>query len=371
MRTPYQLEDQPAPQAPAYPLAALSLVEYADKGGWTRALYFARTGEQPPPYDPARPIKRWADNSLAAIIARDPSWIVQYTYYDQTAGAATMRTLKITAAEASTFNLPGVYTYPKYEIAPTAAVVVQMDGTTQTFDPKYLCTKEEAEKFQTEMRLLDPGRTGELRDNELAPGGPQYRWPSDEKRRPWVLRWGADDLQVSIYVQQRNARGIGSPGHWQLVQAGPVWISYVPVTGAMDPRPEVPLPARSLRNTEEIRCTPFGCAVWTTPAPAEGGGGLNAAQAAQLDELHARAADLAPIIEATHAAAMVAVSRLGTLLDHIITPKPEPETASPAAAAPQAAPKPPEKAPEPKTASPAAAAPQAAPKPPEQGKEKK
>lgn len=283
MRQPDTLAEQPQPTADSYQTANLMLCEYAETGGWTRALYYARTGQQAPPRDTGRQIKRWADSSVAHLPAGQ---LVSYKVLrtDESGKLAVMG-MTITAGEAAAFNLPGVYTYPRYTIEPTKALVVSPDGQTTPLSPAYLTTEDEAKKLAAEIGSTAPT------ENKPTGAFSDY-FPPEEPRRAWVTIWKGAELQCSIYVAMKYANGIGAPGHWNLDGPAPAWVSEVNKTGAMDTRPEVLIPVRALKANEEIRCTPFGCLVFRTDRGAgtstgQAAGGLTAGQDALLKRIGA------------------------------------------------------------------------------------
>jgi len=283
------LAARPQPTTPIYSTEELLL-----SPRWTRALYFAATGQQAPPYNPAKQIKRWAD-STAAKLNGYPNQSVDYLAMRRNAqGQMEFGTFTLSAAEAAAFNLPGAYAYEKYIVKPTGAFVQEPNGTKTPINPDYLSSPGDASILAHEI-----GADEEPKEEYLT--GPfQYYWPAEETRRPYSVKFKGTPIQASFLLKQQNERGIGSPGRWDLTGPAPIWITAVPDTGVMDTRPEIEMPARALdTRTEEIRCTPFGCAVYRIDGPPEPGTGaaLTKADHEQLDRIEANTAAVLEIMK--------------------------------------------------------------------------
>lgn len=281
------LAARPQPTTPTYSTEELVL-----SPRWTRALYFAATGKQAPPYNPAKQIKRWADSTAALM---DPLRSIEYLAMRRN-GQGQMEFAKflISAADAAVFNLPGAYAYEKYIVKPTTAFVQEPNGTRTPINPDFLSSPGDASIFAHEI-----GADEEPKEEALT--GPfVYYYPPEELRRPYTVKFKGTPIQVSFFLKQQNERGIGSPGRWDLTGPAPIWITAVPDTGAMDNRPEIEMPVRPLdTKTEEIRCTPFGCAVYRIDGPAEPGAGaaLTKADHEQLDRIEANTAAVLEIMK--------------------------------------------------------------------------
>lgn len=274
MRKPDELMPSAQPDEPFYTTAQLSLVEFAGNGGWTRALYTERTGQQPPPWDAERRIKRWADGSVAHLPAQQ---LVSYNVLRRNdAGQLRPASLQMTAGEAASFNLPGTYAYPKYVIQPTTAEVIGPNGYHAPLDPAYLCTRAEADQFAADVDAINV--------IESTPLGPySHNFPDAEPRRPWVCFRAGVELQCAVFIAARNERGIGSPGAWDLTGSTPIWVTTVPKSGPVDTRPEIELPVRLPLPNEDPRCTPFGCLIYRTDKEAGGSNSVTVEWLQRLD----------------------------------------------------------------------------------------
>lgn len=232
-----------APEKASYPVTELQLFARL-----TRASYYERYGRQAPAWDKNRRIKRWFDTSVLEGLDGDPAeTMVTYEVFDAAAGR--MRKLQIPALEASTPNLPGQFSYPKFKVAPTMAVMRSVvDGSEAPLNPSYLCERSEAVQIARELGVEEIA----VRETEF--GGPwRVAW-NGESRRLWTVSWRGERLQAAALLAQRHAAGIGAPGHWELSGAEPVWIPEVQgETGEMDPRPEMPIPVRRLQKNEKLQ----------------------------------------------------------------------------------------------------------------------
>ena len=240
------VESKPkAPAQPAearYPVTELQLFPRL-----TRAEYLERFGEQAPAWDRSRRIQRWFDTSVLEEGGGDPrDRIVSYEVFDPQTGL--FKRLQMTAAEASVPNLPGALVYPKYQVAPTRAVLRStLDGSESPLNPAYLCEEAEALAVARELSVNPEG----VRQSEF--GGPwRFVW-NGETRRLWTVEWKGERLQASMLVAQRNGAGVGAPGRWEMGGAEPVWVpEVITETGEQDPRPEAPIPVRGLLPGEEV-----------------------------------------------------------------------------------------------------------------------
>jgi hypothetical protein len=259
-----------------YPVTDLQLFDRHN-----RATYTAAFGEQAPPWDPAKRIKRWFDTSPNAG---------SYTYFDSQ--ARQVRTLITTPAEAAAINLPGVYAYLPYVVPPTPAVVIHNsvgDTSTTAFPVSLLCLQADA------IDLAHAIGGGTPVEGQFI-GQFVINW-NGELRRNWLIPWQGDNQQASILLLQKNRSGLNSPGKWDLSDHlnGPKWIPAVQETGAQDPRPEIPIPVRALFPQEALAMEIFETIVYRTDmdspfnklnAPVGGsGGGLTDAQAQMLQRI--------------------------------------------------------------------------------------
>lgn len=229
------------PASPQYGLAALHLFPRL-----TRAIFRETTGQQAPPWDKTRRIKRWYDTSVLDGFTGDAKHeVVSYQIFDPAAGR--IRRLALTVEEASTPNLPGQYDYPKFIVAPTPAVLVDpVDGSSSPVNPAHLCEYTEA----LDLARALSATPSHLRENRI--GFFHLRW-NGETRRAWVLDLAGTSHQVASLLAMRHAHGVNAPGRWDTSQAQPVWIPEIQAdTGELDPRPEIPFPVRELHPGEVI-----------------------------------------------------------------------------------------------------------------------
>jgi hypothetical protein len=221
---------------------------------YNRATFRDALKEEPPAWDRRRPIKRWADTSVADAPPEAP-YIVQY--WQTRAGMIPQRmTTVITNHEAATLNLPGSTVYPKYTLAPSGAVSFMLDGSgsagiRQTLPPEVLATKADAAALADELR--DAGMTvNGIADNEA--GGPfGISYEAWESRRLLNVSVENSLHNVGKLLAAKNAFGVGAPGSWSATPSGPKWTSEIPQdSGEFDARPEVPIPARELLAGEQF-----------------------------------------------------------------------------------------------------------------------
>lgn len=281
------------PDEPYYPIERLYLFDRHTRATWERTF-----GEQAPPWDKERRIKRWADTSALEGVAEPASQLVEFNYFDL--ASRSFKKLVLTAQEAALPNLPGLYVYPKYVIEPTAAVVVgPAPLEPQPLRADLLCRKEEAQALAAELKA------DEVVESLTFTSGPfRIEW-NGEARRQWLVRIGADYYNAALLIKSKYANGIGAPGKWEKTPRGePVWVSFAQDAGDQDPRPEIPIPCRPLDPREALYVTPFGVLVYRkdiaselNPQPAASG--LTPEQAAMLARIDANvrqllAASLAP-----------------------------------------------------------------------------
>lgn len=265
------------PKEARYPLSALQLFARL-----TRALYLQLFGAQAPPWDKARPIKRWFDTSVL-IDSQDPdNDIVTYEGWDER--AKKIKRIAMTVREAATPNLPGLVSYPKYTAASTAAVLVGPSGSTP-IPADFLCTRADADAI---CKAIDGAKVTEAATFVAGPF--RYEW-NGETRRQYVIEWRGQLLDAGALLKQQYANGVGAPGRWDLAGTTPVWISDAQDNGEQDPRPEVLIPMRKLLANERIDSTPFGSVVvrvdLSQDQPAAGTGALTQEQDQRLKSIEA------------------------------------------------------------------------------------
>lgn len=280
---------QPQPEAAQYPIDKLYLFTRL-----TRATYRELFGEEAPPYDPTKIIKRWGDTTKLSdsdgTPLPDPSMeICAYNVWDEKKGAIVKRAM--TNADAASVNLPGTTVYPKWNNpAETVAKIVDADSASE-LNGRQLISMEDAKFLQTEI-AASLKMSGEIVESEIQEGG-MYKvvWSTETRRQFGLKVPGLDIMNLAALGYERWAAGFGCSGRWATNELGyPKFIADVVPDGMQDPRPEFPFPVRALLANEKfvmgwgniprIERTDMG-------APETGGvtnvsGGLTGAQATML-----------------------------------------------------------------------------------------
>lgn len=229
------------PQQPQYGLAELNLYKRH-----TRESYLKDYGEQAPPWDKSKPIKRWFASGLTGDYKY--GYFVGTQYFTRT----------ISAEEAASINLPGNFVYEKRVLAPSgiSSAIVNEAGDVigqQTIPPEELATLEEATALAAELHAtgLFPMQLKPFLNTVQGIQGLQIQpW---ESRRMYLIQIGSYAHSVGRLLVRRYERGYLSPGHWSNINGQPVWVSEIPEhTFEWDPRPEVPIPQRQLADNEAL-----------------------------------------------------------------------------------------------------------------------
>ena len=155
-------------------------------------------------------------------------------------GNGIVQQVVMPAQEAATVNLPGAILYPPYIVAPTIAT---RGGS--GLNPIYLSLESDAQALMTALG-------GDTLQQEDLPSFPAT-YPSDELRRLWDFMVQGRAVNAGSLLLARNAQGVGSPGHWDVSSAEPVWVPDPPgPTGADDTRPPRDMPIRDLLANEKL-----------------------------------------------------------------------------------------------------------------------
>lgn len=234
------------PAEATYPVEKLNLFPRL-----TRATYRELYSVEPPAWDKTRKIKRWFDTSVLEGFTGDiDNEVVAYDVFEPSSTTGTRR-LVLTVREASTPNLPGAVSYPKYVVAPTPAVVITpITGERTPVNPEYLSLREEAELLARELGV------GPAAIRETTLTGFTTAW-NGEQRRSWVIEFRGDMHQASMLLRRKYEFGVGAPGRWNLSGQQPVWVPEQQDTGERELRPEVPIPMRRLTEVEQLTQNPF------------------------------------------------------------------------------------------------------------------
>jgi hypothetical protein len=217
---------------------------------YTRDAYRAAFGIEAPAFDPSRPPKSWFDSSA------DTSYPENMSIYKVLArdgkGNWAIRQMIIPSGEAATVNLKGSIRYEPYVVAPTYAT--RGDAP---INPNYLSSEAGARALMAEV-----GGTG-LVEEQLAMFPVHY--PDDERRRIWNIVFRGFGVNAGILILNKNANGIGYPGHWDLSKNEPEWVPDPPApTGIDDPRASRDIPVRDLLPNEAIQVGLMGVGIIRT-----------------------------------------------------------------------------------------------------------
>jgi hypothetical protein len=208
---------------------------------YTRATFRQKFGEEPPPFDPSKPIKRWMDPKPA------PS--PEYTVFRD----GRFELLKMSQGEAAALNLPGMTEYPAYAIPPTAAVMVSIiDGQTWPIPPETLSSAAEAAKLAADLKLSPDAVT------ENTYGGPYFIDYRGDSRRQHLIEVKGARYNVGALLKMRNVNGVNSPGMWGHSGAELAWVPLVEEVHAGDEKDAIPVPVRPLNKDERLRQTIAG-----------------------------------------------------------------------------------------------------------------
>ena len=251
----------------------------------TRESIRTTYGVEVPAFDPSRVIKSWFDST---VDTSDPTNVVIYRIFaPDTKGQWGVRQLVMPATEAATLNLPGVVQYPPYVVAPTKAA----RGANSGIWPETLSLRSEAEALLVELGLSSL---------VLYDEGEGSVFPviyGDEPRRQWYFIYKGEVHSIGGLLGNKNAKGIGYPGHWSVGET----IEWVPdpaaPTGLLDTRPPREVPVRELLPNEKITVTMMGPVIVRTDrtqAQAEAAGQFTEADRQTLKDIQHMVQSLTP-----------------------------------------------------------------------------
>lgn len=217
---------------------------------YSRETYRATFGIEAPAFDSSRPPKFWFDSSA------DTSHPENVSVYKVAArdgkGNWTIRQMVIPSAEAAAVNLKGSVRYDTYVVAPTYAT--RGDAP---INPNYLSWESDARALMAEV-----GGTG-LIEEQLAMFPVHY--PDDERRRIWNIVFRGFGVNAGLLFLNKNAKGIGYPGRWDLSKIEPEWVPDPPApTGVDDSRTPREVPVRDLLPNEAIQVGLMGVGIVRT-----------------------------------------------------------------------------------------------------------
>jgi len=227
------------PVIPAQPNQELYTVQdLALFKAYSRESYRAAFGIEAAAYDPTRVLKSWFDST---VDVSDPGNVAVYRVVAQDpSGNGILQQMVMPSQEAATVNLSGVVQYSPYVVAPTLAT---RGGS--LLNPIYLSLESDAQALMTQLG-------GSNLQQEDLPSFPAT-YPADEPRRQWYFLVQGQPNNVGALLLNRNAQGVGAPGHWDVSSGQPVWVSDpAGPTGEDDTRPPRQMPVRDLLPNEQL-----------------------------------------------------------------------------------------------------------------------
>ena len=222
---------------------------------YTRESYRSAFAVDAPPWDPTRLYKSWFDSSA---FTPQPNTVTYQIFGQDTTGGWGFQNLTLTFADAASVNLPGAITYPQYVVLPTGAT-----RGSSSMSANYLSLESDASALLPTFggtSLVDQGMT------------PVFAvvYPAGEARRMWaIVMPNGNQLNVGLLLIERNARGVGFPGHWDTSADStpggyPKWAADPAApSGLDDSRPHCAMPVRALLPNERIGMQTLG--IFDTP----------------------------------------------------------------------------------------------------------
>lgn len=231
------------PSTPAQPdLDSYGFNELALFKSYTRESYQKEFGVQAPAYDPNRVTKTWFDSTADTS---DPDNVSTYKAFQEVGGQWIVKQLVLPSSEAAAVNLTGAIDYPKYVIPPTTATFVS--------DPVLLSLRTDADALLKELGLAGTPLVDAA--ESMIAFKIDYK---DDERRVWQFLYQGDWINVGALLMNKNAHGVGWPGHWD-ISTEIRWVAEPPApTGLDDRRPARPMPVRELLANEKIDVALFG-----------------------------------------------------------------------------------------------------------------
>jgi hypothetical protein len=220
---------------------------------FNRPSYLAQFGVEAPDEDPTLPLKTWF---LTDVPAPGETFSILEGYNPMSVGS-----LAATQAWAASINLPGYNDYPAFTVAPTPAMNTEFGPQyAQPLNPSLLSSYEEAVAMGISLGTSNPPTE--------APSESIITW-NGETRRIWnVDASNGDNYTVGPLLPVMYARGIGSPGKWDLSTSGyPKWGPATQVDQFAHGL--VPTPIRPPVSPEVLQNGPMGMG-WIIAVP--GGG---------------------------------------------------------------------------------------------------
>jgi hypothetical protein len=258
-------QNPPQPDVAQYPLSSLYPYPVYNRASYEQAFI-----EQPPRYDPAKPVKTWFATDATEF----------KVYNDLT---RQVESLKLDAAAAASVNIPGLYRYPTYVPPTNTATFLFFSSPISLTDPTLFAREADADALAAALG----GTVEEASAASPAPG--PYSYQSSDSRI-YNIRIGSVDHPAGQLLAQFYRLGIGHPGSWST--SGP--LMFTPAQDFTNPQPDspagMPIPVRPLLANEKLLISPFaGVLVQRTDkqvASPEGGSFTDADRQA-LNDVHA------------------------------------------------------------------------------------
>lgn len=230
-----------------------------------RDAYKAFTGEQAPPFNPDKPVKRWyVTHSMGDRVA-DATTALAFQTYDIKPDVPVLRQFMLAPADALTVNLPGKYVYPARVVAPSGAFYM-LNGEKQYINPTGLATMEEAKELLAELVAAGhPASSAEVVEQARA-GMFAIGYEPSEARRIIQITVSGGTYNVGGLLADKHADGVGSPGAWTGPGVPVDWIP-APVMERKGTAGETPVPMRALENGETWQRLPFGLQILNAQTP--------------------------------------------------------------------------------------------------------
>jgi hypothetical protein len=204
-------------------------------------------------------VKRWYDPH-ADLTRPQAAYKIRYPTIGLD-GQPKMAELLITNELAANVNLPGLYSYPKWQPFPTAACYVGEDGERiSDVDSWRLSTRDNANRIKVELEEAVGLNKQFMVEEEKHDPPHSVFYPNTETRRLFLVRPRFGKLatfNVGRLLEIQKTHGRGSPGEWN-VENRPeglkiCWYSDVPVEPTGEDYPELPCPCRELRDNETLK----------------------------------------------------------------------------------------------------------------------
>ncbi len=224
----------------------------------TRADYrLANNGTQAPPFNPAKPVKRWT------TAPGDFS----YGYWDLSGVQPQYKRMTFVGSDAAQVNLPGQYEWPPFTPDPSGAFIlypasgekhyIGVDGLSLYADGVSLIKELIAAGWQCSGAPVESSSGIAL----------SAQYDTTELRRLWIVGINGSGNNVGLLLKMQRSSGFGAPGRWSspTQSSSPIWYPAIGESGEFSVSPEVPIPQRELLPGEIWRSA-FGGTwqIWNT-----------------------------------------------------------------------------------------------------------